>query len=525
MIPFKKLFALAFLITAALPGAGGVFTSHDKQFTIDLPSGWTEAKIPAENSVLSVAKGTARIDIRALADCDNEACIEKKTQQDLLDVKRKKMQIVGNSYTGEEMKRIDFSTGDPFFYISFFTPKNDFSAGYFLVGPRAYSVLSKDLSYAEADLIFSFISPLAPQAKRTRSEAIRMALNDPRAYDIVAAPAVQEEIILAPGSTPPPAAAKAKKETSKSAVFKIPTLVAKNMPPYIRQIPRVFDAVIFLIFFFILIQTVALVTRVFVKPKQDFSKANPNSLYPIKFRRLYGTPSLIFRARDNQGNTLISLSSRWDSLFLFTGILLVIAALALIALTGVIENTKFLSLSMFTISTIYSACTLVIPLGVVVFFCGLLWSQLILREFALYDAKGKKAVFVLQRGFELKTERYFVYFAKSKDVLILERKRFHLLRQWNLYSKERVLLAQIQETDPLHATVRKFFGHLWGLLRASYTVLGPMDSRGYVHNTCSAFNAFNANIDKPQAIEARDLLVAALIVNIRDKDKWYPWIN
>ena len=70
------------------------------------------------------------------------------------------MKVVENSYTGEEIKRIEFSTGDPFFYISFFTPKNDFSAGYFLIDSKAYSILAKELTYAETDLVFSFISPV-----------------------------------------------------------------------------------------------------------------------------------------------------------------------------------------------------------------------------------------------------------------------------------------------------------------------------------------------------------------------------
>ena len=128
--PFLKLF-LFFSIFAASPYAGAVsFTSTDGAFSIDMPSGWTApAKLP-QRGVLSLQKGTARIDIKTIA-CTTETCIEKKVNTDLVDVKRKKMQIVGNSYTGEEVKRIEFSTGEPFFYISFFTPKTTLARGIF----------------------------------------------------------------------------------------------------------------------------------------------------------------------------------------------------------------------------------------------------------------------------------------------------------------------------------------------------------------------------------------------------------
>lgn len=72
---------------------------------------------------------------------------------------------------------------------------------------------------------------------------------------------------------------------------------------------------------------------------------------------------------------------------------------------------------------------------------------------------------------------------------------------------------------------RKACGHLWGLLRADYDIDGQMDSKGVIDNAHTAFDRFVCNIDKPQALNARDLLAAALLINIRDKDKWYPWFN
>lgn len=527
----------------------GVFTSSDGQFTIDMPAGWVTA--PDTQAVLGLKKGTAEIIIRTDKSCKTESCLEQKITQDLASVKAKKMKVIGNTYTGEDIKRIDFSTGEPFFYISYFSPKADFSSGYFLVNSTAYSILAKNLSYAETDLIFSFIYPAVKKAKTAAPKpaaaqdedfSLNMDLQDPRAYDIAAAPQVEETSLLpepSAGQKQPQAKSPAQPAAKQApaarryahalkthlAQWRPHTLVTDGMPPYIRRAGHAFDVFILLLALYLGVLGASCVARWFVPAKKNLQKVNPNSLYPLKFKRLYGTPSLIFRARDNQGNTLISLSARWDSLFLFTGAAVAVLALAVMAVAGVLQTTDLLPVSAFAYNTLYSAASLAIPLGLLVFFCGVVWSQLMLREITLYDRRGQKAVFVLQKGFGLFKECYEIYFAKSKDVILLERKRWRFYRQWTMRTKEGHWLADITEDNRLKAVLRKPFGHLWGLLRASYRINGQMDSVGEISNACTAFDFFTCNLDKPQAIEARDMLAAALVINIRDKDKWYPWFN
>lgn len=525
--PILKTAFLILALTAAPLVRADVFTSQDGTFTLDMPAGWTQVKNAPKDSVLSLKKGSSTIDIKTV-DCTTESCIEQKATDDLADVKSKKMQVIGNSYTGEEIKRIEFSTGDPFFYMSFFTPKNDFSSGYFLIDKHGYSILAKDITYAETDLIFSFISPV----KKEASASLEMDLDSPRAYDIAALPAVQEETldltVQAPTADPQETVQKTsllQKFKRRLARLKTNTLLSSHMPPYIRQLGHGFDVLIGLIvLFFVLLGTVGVI-RPFLRRQQDTPPVNPNSLYPIKFLRLYGTPSLIFRAKDNQGNVLTSLSARWDSLFLFSGLAIIVLTLLVLAVAGLGEQSGLLPLSPFAYSTLYSACSLLIPLGAVVFFCGIVWSQLILREITLFDRKGKKAAIVLQKGFGLKQERYEIYFARSKDVLVVTRKRFALRRTWNLFSREGNALASITERSLWHALLRKACGHLWGLLRADYDIEGQMESKGTIDNAHTPFDRFVCNIDKPQAINARDLLAVSLLINIRDKDKWYPWFN
>lgn len=542
---FRNLIFVFTWFLLSVPGGwvyAATFTSTDGAFTIDMPAGWSEISPLPAKSVLALQKGSSKIDIKSVS-CTTETCIEQKINNDLVEVKRKNMQVVGNSYTGEEIKRIEFSTGEPFFYISFFSPKNDFGAGYFLINSHAYSILARDLTYTETDLIFSFISPVSqtpaaqePTFAPKETLPLEMDLQDPRAYDIASAPSIEEEVIQAPDAVSPqstPAAAvekssrlKTKLRLLKKQLLRLkPQLLTANMPPYIRQLGHGFNVFILLALVFGALQLVTCCLQLFKSRRPVFDHANPNSLYPIQFVRLYGTPSLIFRAKDNQGNILISLSSRWDSLFLLLGILIVTATLLLLAVMGFSQNNHLLPLSAFTYNTLYTACSLLIPLGLVFFACGIIWSQLVLREIAIFNHKGKKVAMVLQKGFGLTQEKYEIYFSRSKELVRVSRKHFSWLRTWQMYTRDGQLLAQLQESSRIKALLRKLCGHLWGLLRADYRITGQMDSSGLLQNWHTPLDRFSCQIDKPQALNARDLLVVSLLVNIRDRDKWYPWFN
>lgn len=527
----KKYFLLILFCTwaAALPAA--VFTSTDGNISLELSTGWSFARKPMEGSVLSVVKDTARIDIKKVPNCATEACLEKKIQADLAQVKHKKMQVLGNTYTGEDIQRIDFSTGESLLYINFVTSKNEFSAGYFPMNKQGYSILAKGLSYAQAESIFRFISParkIEPQTQEL-SDDMQLDLASTRAYDIEALPDVKEETLQAP--TVPvvqdkPVSSATRATAAKKArrlIRKIPrTFVTAHMPPYIRHMGHWFDVVVLLLLAYLGLQATALLVRAFIRPQLPAPTQQGASLYPIQFRRRYGTPSLIFRAKDNQGHILVSLTNRWDSLFLFGGLLLVFGAIGVMALMGISEQIHILPLSLMTYNMVYSALALIIPLGFVVFLCGVLWSRLVLRQFTLYDNHGHKIVQIVQRGFGFKKETYLAYFLRSKEVLELKRKSFCLLREWTLSDKQGQLLAHIKENNKPFAIIRKFTGHLWGFLHASYDVQ-TASSRGKIQNARALYNRFTATLEPPQTLAARNLLVAALVINIRDRDKWYPW--
>ena len=482
------------------------------------------------------------------SDCATEACLDQAINRDLAEVKAKQMTVIKNTYTDEEIKRIEFSTGEPFYYIHFYTPKNDFSAGYFLLNGKGYSALAKNITYAEADLIFASISPILAQAKQSIPvSAVQEDIGENDllpAYDTQAMPDVEveslEETLLPSTDVPaiPQATISSKTSSFLSPVKQVlrklkirwkqlplHTLVSPNMPPYSRELGHGYDVLMILLGIFAIGWCFAGLVRFFVRPKRLDIQVNPNSLYPIKLERLYGTPSMIFRAKDNQGNILTALSSRWDSLLMFSGIIVMLAALATMGGTSLCEQLRLLPLSAFAYNTIYSITSLLLPLGFLIFFCAIVWGQVTMNEVLVFDRKGKKAAVLLQKGYSLFEENYQLFFVNSKELLLAQRKRFGLRRKWTLMSKDRIVFATIQERSVKRALVRMLCGHLWGLLRADYNINGCMDSHGVIENTHALFNKSLCNIDKPEAVSARDLLALSLLISIRDRDKWYPWFN
>ncbi len=540
MNKLTRVFFMCMCMATALPVAAELFTAADQSFTLDMPPGWKQVTNPPQNSVLSIEKKQARMDIKKIT-CTTETCLDKQINRDVAEVKSKKMTLITNTYTGEEIKRFEFSTGEPFYYINFYTPQNDFSAGYFLINGQGYSILAKNMTYAETDLVFSFISPVARSNETSTSIANIEEIDLLPGYDTQFIPDVKVESLTdfpleqtqeteeLPSKQPQPQTQGTPSLLGKlKARFQrtpIHTLVTDDMPPYIRQLGRGYDVLMGLMCLFAMAWCGAGLLRFWVHPKRVEIAATPNALYPIRLERRYGTPSLIFRAKDNQGNILTALSVRWDALFMFFGIILMLLCLFFLAATSFCQQLHLLPLSNTAYNMLYSGCSLVLPLGFIIFFCGIVWGQITMNEIIVYNNKGQKAAALLQKGYSLTHERYQIYFAQSKQLVLAERKRFCLRRQWKLLSKDRVVLATISERSAARAIVRMLCGHLWGMLRADYDITGAMESRGVIENTHGLFNRSVCNVDKPEALAARDMLALSLLINIRDRDKWYPWFN
>ncbi|WP_428897805.1 hypothetical protein Dip518_001599 [Parelusimicrobium proximum] len=543
----RYLLMIAVFIFSFINLNSAVFKSLDEEFTMDMPSGWTMQNAADDNTVvMKLKKGRSEITVKTLADCKNETCLVERIEADLADVKAKKMQVVGNTYTGEEIKRVEFSTGEPMLYINFSSKRADFSAGYFMVNAKAYSILSQGMTYAESDLFFSFISPI-PQSEK-------------KSYSTYAIPPVQEVDILhtlntlAPSSptvslVPSSAAVaeggadsaeirttikkepKPKKESSLSLAKKKltvhfmnhkKTFINPSMPPYIKKMGVLFDIIVIYMIAYIAVFFASLILKIFIKGYVPRLVSNPSSFYPIVFNRLYGTPSLIYQAKDNQGGVFISFCTRWAGLFIFWGLVGLAAVFLFMSAVNIHEILEISKVQPYFYKTIYSVCALIIPICIFIFALGIFINLVSLKEYTIYNEKGKKVIYVLQKGYGLKQERYTVYFSNTVKALTLVKKRFKIRKEWELFDSEGELIANFKEKSAVKAVCRMLFGHLWGMLRASYDISGRLETKGSIQNHNTILEAFTANIDKPSAVDPMHLISAAMIMNIRDKDKYYP---
>ena len=357
---FKSTLAVCLFFTAPLT-YGETFVAHDDSFRIDENTGWQEAAPMTIDGVLALEKDKTRLDIRR-TECTNETCLDQLVNQDLAEIKSKNMTVTPNATTGQEINRVEFASGEPFFYIHFAKGASRFSAGYFLINGRVYSVLVKNAVFDQIDPLFAAISPLAqtPQQENAQPEtddktAQQDALTE-RSYDTEMMPEVEadgaehtanapaentpfaaftpevaqpeteepvsfEEPVLPEVQTPAVAAPAARPDARKITpaklkhyalravrLFKsayregrITTFIAPNMPPYLKALGRVFDVAVLFVICFILLFAVTALLRLFIPVRRLRQPINPHSSYPVRIRRLYGTPAVVCRARDNQG--------------------------------------------------------------------------------------------------------------------------------------------------------------------------------------------------------------------------------
>ena len=552
-------FALAFsLFFFIFPAHGETFVAHDDSFRLDDTAGWQETTPMTIDGVLALEKGKSRVDIRR-TECTDEKCLEQLLNQDIAEIKSKNMTITPNAVTGQETNRLEFSTGEPFYYVHFAKGTSRFSAGYFLINARVYSVLAKNVVYEEIDPLFALISPLTPIPAPTDSETeenpSETQNSEERSYDTEMLPEVEadsaEEIIsVMPAAEQPAVAqpepsqaatlwAKVRNMTLPKAKYyalragrkfktayrqgQIRTLITPKMPVYLKSLGPIFDGMALFVCGFISLLVLTGLLRLIVPARKFKTEINPHAFYPIRLRRLYGTPSVIFRARDNQGNALLALSSRWDSLFTFTGLFAAMVSLLVLPAASLTEQLCLLPLPDYFYTAVYMWGALLLAAGLLILAGGCVWIQFSQREIIFFDRKGKKAAVILQQG--LWHENYRIYFVRSKDTLTAKRIGSFFRRHYQLFNEAEVLLADVKERSIFRSLLRKITGHLWGFLRADYDITGSLESVGGLESTRSTAARYICNMDKPEAVNSRDLFALSLLIAIRDRDKWYPYLG
>lgn len=498
----------AFVFTCS---AFAVLYSADKNaFTVDLPSSWV--KVNSKEDVLSLKRDDATLKIKLVKDCSNMGCLDAAIKRDLASVRAKKFKVLENTYTGDTIKRTEFSTGDPLLSFNFSGAAVDFTTGYFLADGKAYSVAVKGLPYVESDLILSFISPAAKPTDPEAGAAPVHNLNEPEIADIAFDDHPKAaDIIIMPDEQP--------QESDENFVQESPKEEVKAPKP-VNWINIAGIAALF----YLLVLMLSFVCRMFLSSKINTASANPRSSYPVKGSRLYGSPDLFFKLHDNQGDNFVATSGRWGNVLMGAGIIIAFVFTMDRLVLSTLSEHGVINLHAVILNTVFSVSYLFSVFGLIIFATGFLLNILFAYKFYLYDRGGAIAYKCIQKGFHLLKEEYLVADAAGAVVFKLKRNKFTLLRAWTVYDNQGII-ATVKESSALRAFARLILGHLCGFLRSNYIIKGRVDSSGTITSYSKLFTYFRTDLDKPEAVDADFMLVASVVIFMRDRDKWHPWTN
>lgn len=519
-------FTLFLLFCLLLPFQAGavLFTAPNKAFTVDLPSGW---KVSSKKNTVLFAENTkakASMTVTSVSSCSKLDCLEKLLNKDIASAKAKKYKIIKNTYTGDIIKHTEFSTSDPLISFNYKSSNTDMTAGYFLADLKAYKVEIKGIQDKEAEYILSFISP-APHSVGFAGAGGAAEINDLQMGDISLddQPVVdgKEDIfdryedhhldpVLPAAAEDNPSKIKIKKDKQKVTMhFKSP-----GKAGYLIIVVLVYLLVVLCLFAF----------RTFFPAKQKRVQANPRSAYPVRGTRFYGSPDLFFRFYDNQGENYIATAPRWGGIFTGLGFFAALLFFMFNMLLCFLDNGGYLKIHPVLITTLVSLCELFTVFGLLVFAAGLFTSFLFGIKFYFYSDKGNLSFRCVQQGVHLKKEEYAVANSENAILFRISRERFRLTRRWSVYKGNEVI-ATIKEASLKRAILRKCFGHLCGFLRTDYTLTGRVDCKGSIKYEKNIFVNLSCDIDKPEAIDSKTLMIVCAVISMRDRDKWYPWVN
>ena len=494
----RKVFTLFFCLLS-LSCFAKSFDSKDGSFSISMPSKWESVKV-VNNEVLSLKKGNSKISISRLVNCDDLSCIENIANTRLKQIKNKKFKLVKNTYSGEEIKKNEFSTLDPYFYFSYIANNINYTECYFSADSKGYKIGLANIPPADAYLYLSFIAPKPKEIK----DLPLITDEKPVVEENITPPEVKQPD-WKPLSETLPATQPAKKETVRK--LSVPQRV---MTPI---------SVIFIYFSLVLI---SFIYNFIFSPLLYQKATNPNSVYPVIGSRLYGSPDLFFKLYDNQGQNFIVTSQRWSSFLKEYGFYSAIF----------FAFVRFIIMSMlrqdFTSSLWYntslSLCYLFVGIGLIFMLAGYVLDIIFPAPIFIYTDKGKILFKIVRRNNGFFGFAYLVLSDAYNVEYRLQTNKIFFIRKWTIFDKEGQI-AIIRESSLLRALARKLLGHLGGGLRADYLVEGKNESKGEIISFRKATTNFQIDIDKPQAFPHIALLAASAVIFTKNRDKFYPWFD
>ncbi len=498
----RKLTLITLLCLFSMPVLAASFNAKDGSFTLPMPSKWQSSEM-SNKEVLHLQNAKNQITAVQLEKCNELACLEEIVKKRVKQIKNKKYQLIKNTYSGEEIKRTEFSSLDPLLYFSYTANKVPYTEGYFLADSKGYKIEIVGLPYLEAENYLPFISPKPKEIE----DVPLITEEEPLVEENIAVPEIQET---------------QRQTISQTLENKQPAqknTIQQKKPEVSKQILLL----MLIIFLYMLIWTGFFSYNIFFAQKQDNTPTNPKSFYPIKGTRLYGSPDLFLRFYDSQGQNFIITAQRWGSFLLVGGFYgAVFFALLHFILAEVLKQGLQIN-SIFS-NTALSLCYLFMALSIIFMIAGKVLDIMFPPTIYVYNDKGFVLFRIVRRGSGLFNYAYLAMTSDKEAAFRMETPKLFLRRKWMLFDKAGEL-ALIKEKSFFKAILRKIFGHLGGSLRADYFVKGRNESNGEIASLRRISANYKIIVDKPQAIPSTSMLVAAAIIFITNRDKYYPWFN
>lgn len=527
----KKLLTITLLLLLPLIIGAELFTSTDGNLNMDLPYGWKEYKSNKPRLVLDVRKDTSQIEIKTLNDCTDEKCLEQKANKDIRGLKNKGYAILENSYTDEIINKTEFSTGELFLFFNFTGNVKDYSVGYFMLNQKTYSIFAQGISHAESEVIFSFISPAIKRSNvdaTKKAYAIDYNYGDVETTDIAKIDKNQNPILVEKKIEPKPESESLDVEKVVPSVLTEPVeeVVQKKSIDYLKKMQSWTSIVAIVIFIYIAIMILALITKMFITDKENFDTPNASSHYPFNVLRLYGTPEIIYKLKNNQGSIFIALHSRWGYLLSSTGVMFLLITFAFMIFAKIMQGSVLFETYPLIHNSIFGLGQIIVPFGLFLFVSGFFVRNIVDKSLYVYDSDGN-LVYIVSKIKSSLFEKRFVAYDKNENVLFyLKRARFLALRSWKIYDDGNNLVVRIKEKSLIKSLARKLLGHLFGLLRAEYSINSENKTKGTTKTSLSMWHNFTINTEeKSKGLYPEEMMLICLAVNVFDIDKFHISTN
>ena len=358
------------------------FTSEDKAFSIPLTKKWQSTKTQ-NTEVLKVKNKDKQITVSKLKQCNNAECLDKSVKSKIKQLKKQQAKIIKNTYSGEEIKRTEFSTLDPILYFSYTLDGTSYTEGYFLADSKGYKIEISGLTYLEAER--NIISVIEPKPKEVQDLPL-ITEEEPLVEESISAPEIQE--------------------TERQTLSE--TLSSKNTeqkPQTKLNRSKKVSVILIIIIVYLLVAFGFFAYNLCFYQIADKTPTNPNSVYPMRGTRMYGSPDLFFKVYDSQGHNFIVTSQRWSSFLKEYGFY---GAIIFFLIHFVISSmvNKAITADTILTNTTLSACYLFAGLGLIFTLAGYILDFVFPAPIFVYTDKGTVLFKIIRRSSRLFTYSY-----------------------------------------------------------------------------------------------------------------------